>query len=352
MTCPAFGHRLAIAGGEGVLLAPVGLYRNLAIGAQQWSNVAKEAEVAQRLALGIIPGAGWRAADIRSVAEAAEAAGFEAIFAAEVNTDVLATAQLMGAATSTINVGSWVANIYLRHSYVCAKHAALIADATGGRMILGLGVSHQPVNKAVGIDMPSPLSALRQYTTEVAAWLRGEGPATHLPQQQAAYPVPLYLGALTSSTVELAGELADGVMPLLWSAERVARSAAWCARGRAKAAGRGKLEMALGLPIFIGDDMAVLMDTARANLGLFATLPFFQHLLRVSGFTEEAAKAEQGVGAASLSDRFLDAVCLIGPVARCRERLAAFTAAGVDLPILMPPVSVEGAHALINTFRL
>jgi alkanesulfonate monooxygenase SsuD/methylene tetrahydromethanopterin reductase-like flavin-dependent oxidoreductase (luciferase family) len=63
-------------------------------------------QVAQRLALGIIPGAGWRAADILSVAQEAEAAGFEAIFAAEVNIDVLAAAQLMGSATTTIKVGS------------------------------------------------------------------------------------------------------------------------------------------------------------------------------------------------------------------------------------------------------
>ncbi|HTG25029.1 MAG TPA: LLM class flavin-dependent oxidoreductase [Reyranella sp.] len=308
--------------------------------------------MAQRLALGVAPGTGWRAAEIRSIAQEAEAAGFEAIFTGEVNTDALATAQVMGEATSTIKVGTWIANIYLRHSYLCAKHAALIADATGGRMILGLGVSHQPVNKALGIEMPSPIDALRRYTVEVAAWLRGEGPATHLPQQPASYPVPLYLGAMNSTTVELAGELADGVMPFLWSRERLARSAAWCARGRAKSAGRGKLEMTLGLPTFIGDSMPALMDAARANLGLYMSLPFFQNLLRISGFVEEAEKAEQGAGAASLSDKFLDAVCLIGPVARCRERLAAFSAAGLELPILVPPTGVEGARSVINAFRL
>ena len=70
--------------------------------------------------------------------------------------------------------------------------------------------------------------------------------------------MPIYLGALTSVTVELAGELADGVMPFLWSAERIARSKTWVARGRAKAHGRGKLEITLGLPTFIGSDMAAL----------------------------------------------------------------------------------------------
>jgi 5,10-methylenetetrahydromethanopterin reductase len=101
-----------------------------------------------------------RAAEITEVAKAAEDAGFDAVFAAEVNNDVLAIVQLMGEATQRIKVGSWVANIYLRHPYVCAQAAALIADLTGGRMMLGLGVSHQPVNRALGIEMPSPIAAL------------------------------------------------------------------------------------------------------------------------------------------------------------------------------------------------
>jgi len=307
--------------------------------------------MAERLALAVIPGTGWRASEIRSIAQEAEAAGFEAIFAAEVNVDVLAAVQMMGEATTAVKVGSWVANIYLRHSYLCAKHAALIADATAGRMILGLGVSHEPVNRALGIAMPSPISALRSYATEVASWLRGEGPTTHLPQQAANHHVPIHLGALASATVELAGEVADGVMPFLWSPERLARSKTWVARGRAKSPARGKLEMTLGLPTFVGDDMPGLMAAARANLGLYTTLPFFQHLLRVSGFTAEAEKAEQGRGAESLSDQFLDAVCLIGSVARCRERLAAFTAAGLDLPILVAPIGIDGARTVIAAFK-
>jgi alkanesulfonate monooxygenase SsuD/methylene tetrahydromethanopterin reductase-like flavin-dependent oxidoreductase (luciferase family) len=168
----------------------------------------------ERLALAVIPGAGWSAAEITAVAQEAEAAGFDAIFAAEVNNDVLATAQLMGTATRHIQVGTWIANIYLRHPYVCAQAAALIADATGGRLILGLGVSHPPVNGALGIDMPNASSTIGQYATAVQSWLRGEGPATHLPQRPAAHPVPVYVAALTSRTVEQTGAVADGIMPL------------------------------------------------------------------------------------------------------------------------------------------
>src|SRR6516165_4826507 len=115
----------------------------------------------ERLGLGIIPGAGWGAAEIRAIAREAEEASFDAIFTAEVNSDALATTQLMAEAARRIKVGTWIASIHMRHSYACAKAAALIADATGGRMILGLGMSHRPVNAALDVEMPSPVAALQ-----------------------------------------------------------------------------------------------------------------------------------------------------------------------------------------------
>jgi len=60
---------------------------------------------------------------------------------------------------------------------------------------------------------------------------------------------------------------------------------------------------------------------------------------------------EKGQGMAGLSDRLLDAICLIGPPERCREHLGAFRAAGVDLPILYPPIGVDGARAVVQAFR-
>ena len=199
--------------------------------------------------------------------------------------------------------------------------------------------------------MLSPSMALRNYAVEVAAWLRGEGPATHLPQSPSPYPVPIYLAALTSQGVELAGEIADGVMPLWWSVERVRLSKKWAERGRAKSAGGGKLEMTLGLPTYLGNDIEALRKAARTNLGFFTALPFFQRLLRASGFTAEADKAEQGVGGEALSDRLLDAICLIGPVECCRDRLAEYRDAGVDLPILWPAFGIDSAREIVTAFR-
>src|SRR5438270_5843056 len=211
--------------------------------------------MAERLGLAVIPGVGWRANEIQAIAREAEDAGFDAIFAAEVHHDVMATAQLMGTATRRIQVGTWIANIYLRHSYACAQGAALIADATEGRFVLGLGVSHPPVNKALGIEMGDAPTALRRYVVAVRSWLKGEGPATHLPQRPTVRPVPLYVAAVTSRTVELASELADGIMPFLRSAERVKQSKAWIDRGRAQASGRGRADVTLALPTFARADV-------------------------------------------------------------------------------------------------
>src|SRR5438093_2843267 len=307
--------------------------------------------MAERLGLAVIPGIGWRANEIQAIAREAEEAGFDALFAAEVNNDVMATAQLMGAATRRIQVGTWIANIYVRHSYACARGAALIADATDGRFVLGLGVSHPPVNKGFGIDMGDGPGALRRYVTAVRSWLKGEGPATHLPQKPSVRPVPLYVAAVTSRTVELASELADGIMPFLWSADRVRKSKKWIDQGRAKASGRGKVDVTLGLPTFTGEDVKAMREAARANLALYTTFPFFQRLFRASGFSSEADQMEKGVGGPSLSDRILDAVCLTGPMTRCREQLAAFRSAGVDMPILVAPIGVDGARGVIKAFR-
>src|SRR5207247_11176486 len=167
----------------------------------------------------------------------------------------------------------------------------------------------------------------------VRGWLRWEVPATHRPQRPAAKPVPIYVAAVTSRTVELASELADGIMPFLWSAPRVAKSKAWIDRGRAKASGLGKADVTVGLPIFIGDNVNAMRDVARQNLGLYTTFPFFQRLFRASGFAEEAAQMEKGAGGGALRDRRPDAVGLSGPVGACRGRLAPARPAAAHPPV-------------------
>ena len=150
-------------------------------------------------------------------------------------------------------------------------------------MIFGSPVSHQPVNAALGIDMTNAPEDLRRYVTDVRNWLRGEGPTTHLPQQPAPRHVPIYVAVLSLAAVERAAELADGIMPTQWSPERITQSGGWAARGRAKAPQLGPLDVTLGIPTFIGDDLDELRDAARQNLGLYTSFPYFQRMYRASG---------------------------------------------------------------------
>jgi alkanesulfonate monooxygenase SsuD/methylene tetrahydromethanopterin reductase-like flavin-dependent oxidoreductase (luciferase family) len=305
----------------------------------------------ERLAITVIPGTGWSAQDIRTVAQEAEEAGFDAIFTTEINNDAMATAQLMGTSTQRIRVGTWIANIYARHAYTCAKGAELIAEATDGRFILGLGVSHQPVNEALGIDMTDAPHDLRRYVSDVRRWLRGEGPTTYPSEQPPARHVPIYVAVLSLAAVERAAEEADGIMPTQWSPERITRCARRVARGRARAPQLAPLDVTLGLPTFIGDDLDELRDTARQDLAIYTSFPYFQRMYRASGFAKEADQMEMGAGPDALSDRLLDSFCLFGPIDRCKERLAEFRAAGVDLPILNPPVGLDAARAMIHAFQ-
>jgi alkanesulfonate monooxygenase SsuD/methylene tetrahydromethanopterin reductase-like flavin-dependent oxidoreductase (luciferase family) len=98
------------------------------------------------------------------------------------------------------------------------------------------------------------------------------------------------------------------------------------------------------------DDLEALRQTARQNLVLYTHFRFFQHLFRASGFAAEAEQMERSAGADSLSNELLDSICLIGSVDRCKERLAEYRAAGVDLPILMAPLGVDGARSVISAF--
>ena len=306
--------------------------------------------IAERLALAVIPGAGWRAQDVRRVAREADQAGYEAIFSTEVNSDTMTTALVMGCATERILVGTWVANIYLRHSYLCAKGAELIADATDGRFVLGLGVSHQPVNDALRIDMSNAPHDVVSYTRAVREWLTGHGPTTHLPQQPASRPVPIYLAALSFAAAERGAEVADGLMPTMWSPERVAKSEEYIARGRQRASRSGGFELTLGLPTFVGEDLDELRAAARDNLALYTSFPFFRRMWRESGFTDEVEEMERGAGAGGLSDELLDSFCLIGPPSRCRERIASYRSAGINLPILMPPIGPQAALDVVHAF--
>ena len=147
--------------------------------------------------------------DLRNLAKEAENGAFEAILSPEVPPfSALSNAQVFAEATSTIKVGTWITNIYMRQAVMVAATSLTIQEITGGRMMLGLGVSHKPVNTRYEIEMGDPVETMKDYVTQVKAFLDGTAQQLSLKRKQP--PVPVYIAGLTKGAATLAGDLASG----------------------------------------------------------------------------------------------------------------------------------------------
>jgi len=290
--------------------------------------------------------------ELRELAREAESAGVEAVFSPEFMNDALSNCHVMAQATARIKVGTWIANIYLRHPALCAQTAVAIDDTSKGRLILGLGVSHRPLVEDIYKEkMDRPREFLREYITTIRDITTGKGyPGAPMQPQAATYKVPIYVGALALGTVELCGEMADGAMLYLCPKSRMPRVMAALEKGAAKA-GRSvsSVDITTGLPACISDDLNAARAAARNNLAFYGRLPFYNKLFQSSGFVQEVEALAKG-NAQWMSDRMAEEVSLVGPPTRCREQLAAFREAGIQLPIIVP-VPIPGQQTYTQAVR-
>ena len=149
-----------------------------------------------------------RPRDILAWSRRAEELGYAGVFIPESFNDSLAYAQAVAAATTRVRVGTAITNVYLRHPTLLAQQAAAVQEFSGGRLVLGLGVGHRAVNEPLGIDMGDPLGKMRDVIGVLrAAWAKGP----HQPRP-ASPPRDPRRGARARRMIELAGELADGVI--------------------------------------------------------------------------------------------------------------------------------------------
>ena len=182
----------------------------------------------------ISPVWGCSVSDLRELASEAEKGGFEGIFSPEVPPfSALANAQVFAEATTDINVGTWITNIYMREAVMCAATALTIQEINNGGMILGLGVSHKPVNDRYEIDMGDPVESMRDYVGQVKAFMDGTAPQLTLKRDLPK--VPVYIAGLTKGAATLAGEVADGLMPYMATPGYVKELRGFVADGAAKA---------------------------------------------------------------------------------------------------------------------
>jgi alkanesulfonate monooxygenase SsuD/methylene tetrahydromethanopterin reductase-like flavin-dependent oxidoreductase (luciferase family) len=279
------------------------------------------------------------------LARRAEALGYESVWVTHgLGRDSFLVLAAYGAATTRLGLGVGVVPIYPRHPVAMAQAALTLAETTGGRFTLGIGVSHRATMEAMlGLTLGEPLAVMREYV----AVLRGalgpgadfEGRHFHvrwslaLPERPA--PPRVYLAALSRRMLELAGEIADGAVLWLCPPAYV-RDVALPAleRGRKRA---GKtltgFEIVAAVPLAVAGDVAAARAAFRAELARYLALPFYRAMLEASGLGE-GVRAFDREGEAP--ETLADALGAVGDPAAARAYVAAYRKAGVTLPAIRP----------------
>ena len=294
----------------------------------------------------------------------ADGLGFDAAYTTQIaGRDALSLLTAYASVSERIRLGTGVVPIFARTPVAMAQSAATIDEFSGGRMVLGLGVSHQvTVENWYGARIEKPVTQMREYVGIVRAILRGEAP----PQgeffntrfQFMGYEprpaLPIYVAALSPNMLRLAGEIADGVM--LWLCNpgyirEVVVPEVTEGRRRAGKALDG-FDVVAAVPVALTDDPDAARATMRQDLITYASLPFYRSMLERSGFGEEIAAFDEGMQAgdtesakAGLSDRMLGALAGFGSAEEVRATVQRYREAGAISPCVggVPRTDFDGA---------
>jgi alkanesulfonate monooxygenase SsuD/methylene tetrahydromethanopterin reductase-like flavin-dependent oxidoreductase (luciferase family) len=262
-----------------------------------------------------------------------ERRGFSGIYCASFG-DGMGLCEALALTTDRIRFGTAIAIIYTRHPNDYAQSASFIHELSGGRFHFGIGVSHGPVHKRLGIEAGKPLADVRRFVADVRAVPRvGELP-------------PIVLAALRDPMVRLAGEIADGLV-----FANAARSHMGHSLELVPAAKRADAGFFVGnmIPTCISDDEQAAAAVNRRTLTGYAMLPNYRAYWKAAGYAGEMEAVERALAAgkpddvpAALSDPWLADTTLFGSAAKVREGVEAWIAAGVRTPILVPSSTSGG----------
>jgi probable F420-dependent oxidoreductase len=254
-------------------------------------------------------------AEARAYARRVEALGFGSLWVPEtVGREPFTLLGLLAGETSGLALGTSIVNIWGRDAQATRMGAKTLAEATSGRFVLGLGVSHPHLaTKLRGHTFERPLTRMREYLAAYrAAIYRG-------PPDDGTEP-PVLVAALRERMTDLAATDADGAFPYLVTPERVA----WM-RARLDAASGGRRPtLAVTLPVSLDG-----ADAARAYLKPYLRTPTYQASWQLQGFTADDWEAPG-------SDRLVSAMVVLGSVADARARIAELHAAGADHVAIIP----------------
>jgi F420-dependent oxidoreductase-like protein len=281
----------------------------------------------------------------------ADRLGFDTAYVTHIaGRDSLTVLMAYAAATEHIRLGTGVVPIFSRTPVTMAQTAATIDEYSGGRMVLGLGVSHRAtVENWHGQKIEKPVTQMREYLNGVRAILRGEPPpeSSYFPTRfafmgyGARTDLPIYVAALSPNMLRLTGELADGVMLWLCSPGYIRDTVIPCVREGLEKAGRSPddFDVVAAVPIALTDDVEAARAAFRQNLVPYASLPFYRAMLEASGFADDLAAFDAGLAEsdverakAGLSDPMLDELAGIGDAGEVRAAVERYRAAGTVSP--------------------
>jgi F420-dependent oxidoreductase-like protein len=276
-------------------------------------------------------------------AERAERDGFSSVWLANIfSYDALTVLAFAGRATQRIEVGTYVVPTYPRHPVALAQQAMTVQAISGGRLALGIGLSHKIVIEGMfGLDYSRPIPHTREYLTVLNGLLAGErvqfkgelySVAAQFSVPGASKP-PVLVAALGPDMLRLCGRLADGTATWMGGLAYLRDIAVPTITAAAAKAGRPAPRIVAGLPVCVTDDAAAARAAANEVFAVYGQLPSYR------------ATLDRG-GAGGPGD-----VAVVGSEAEVETQLRAFAAAGVtDFNTVLYPApggSVERGYELM-----
>jgi alkanesulfonate monooxygenase SsuD/methylene tetrahydromethanopterin reductase-like flavin-dependent oxidoreductase (luciferase family) len=284
-------------------------------------------------ALSLAASPGRRARTVE-LAKDIETRGFPGIYCPSFG-DALGLCLSIAHATTTLEVGTSIQPIYLQHPVALATTASYLHEIADGRFRLGVGVTHGPVVKRLGVETGKPLTDMREYV----GTMRAAG------EHMGGLP-PIVLATLRDKMVALSVEIGDGAVWANGSLSRMVHSLGSIPQDRT-ASGFWVGNM---IPTVIDDDIEAARARNRATLQGYVALPNYRNYWIEAGYEAEMQAAKAAIDAgdndavlAAMTDRWLDDCTLSGPAGRVRDGVEAWFDAGVT-PIVVPS-STSGGQA-------
>jgi len=307
-------------------------------------------------------GLGLTSEDQLRIVQEAERLGYDSVWAAEAyGSDTATVLAWLAGQTSKIRLASGIFQMPGRSAAMTAMTAATIDQLSHGRMILGIGSSGPQVAEGWhGQRFAHQLQRTREYVAVVRMALArervqfegetltlplpdGPGKALKLTISPVQEQIPIYLAAIGPKNTALAGEIADGWLPTLFSPEHVSELRPLLEEGAARS-GRSLegFDIAPTVNVFVTDDLEKGRDAMRPFIALYVggmgsrKQNFYNQVVQRYGFADAALKVQdlylegkREEAMAALPDELIDMVSICGPPDVVRERLAIFRDAGV-----------------------